>query len=203
MHFSISNLKKFRLRRAIFMLVFLYKIYSGDRNPQKFPPAAGYFLTKINKFSARAAYQSFLRIVEAPSAPRKTCGMGLCGVWVFLQITEAPSAPRKMLGARPWGGYVVLWILLSTTCAKTIPIRLIMISKNSKLLSKTQNTSKRHDFPVSPPQAPIFSRLFPPHSRDPGGEIIISPPFSEPWGGSAKNSSHHMRGKKNTPGHLE
>ena len=80
MHFSISNLKKFRLRRAIFMLVFLYKIYSGDPNPQKFPPAAGYFLTKINKFSARAACQTFLRIVEAPSAPRKTCGMGLCGV---------------------------------------------------------------------------------------------------------------------------
>ena len=44
-------LKKFRLRRAIRMLSFLYKMYFRDQNPTKFPPAAGYFLTRINKFA--------------------------------------------------------------------------------------------------------------------------------------------------------
>ena len=33
-------LKKFRLRRAIRMLSFLYKMYFRDQNPTKFPPAA-------------------------------------------------------------------------------------------------------------------------------------------------------------------
>ena len=44
-------LKKFRLRRAIFMCVFLYKVYFRDWNPKKFPPAAGYCLTKLNCFA--------------------------------------------------------------------------------------------------------------------------------------------------------
>ena len=63
--------------------------------------------------------------------------------------------------------------------------------------SPPRNLIKIKFFTVSPPQAPkkfgVFgqkSDIFPPHLADPGGEIIISPPFSEPWGGSAKNSSH-------------
>ena len=66
MKIARRRLKIFRLRRAIFMLEFLYKkTCSSGSNPTNFPPAAGSFLTDIkhvqraNRFAnSRSAFCS-------------------------------------------------------------------------------------------------------------------------------------------------
>ena len=62
-------LKIFRLRRALFMLGFLYKMYCSDWNPKKFRLRR----TTVSQVchASESSVQLFLRIVEAPSAPRK------------------------------------------------------------------------------------------------------------------------------------
>ena len=171
---------------------------------KKNPPAAGYCLTNLTYFAMHTACQSFLRIVEASSAPRNYIGRRQTAPAQFAKtvIPNDRSVFMQSQNIKELYKRGTQNVFTNTiTYRKTFGHMLVACKSKETALNKVIYQKKQLQNPanpgflISPPQAPKnFGGFFPPYFGPWGEKTLFSPHFPDPGGKIEKAVSPHNGG---------